>query len=151
MLYTIVLSSNQRLSGTVVNAIYSIDWSVIPNAKYRVKTLFTSSTVNLTNITRIANLEVNLGQQQNVLKSSSTQTRATSTNNIGFLLPNSIGASTFLYGDNTTTPEFMLNHIPTTNDFQVRISTNDAIPLDWSDSGGGTMVDYVLILTLEKM
>lgn len=150
MIYSVVLNSNLKSSGTVANANYYFDWSVLPNTKYKVSGCFTSSAVNETSILDIAMLEVQLGQSK-VFKSNATQTRASSTNCIGFLLANSTTTSSFLYGDITTIPPTFLYNRPNTNDFNVKILTNDAIPIEWTDAVGLAITEYILILTFETI
>lgn len=150
MIYTVILNSNLKSSGTTSNATYTFDWTVFPESKYKMTAVFTSTAVNAVNVLDIAMLEVQLGQST-VFKSNPTQTRATTTNCIGFLIPNSTVASTFMYGDITTIPPLYLYCRPNTNDFNVRITTNDAIAADWVDYASFLMTEYNLVLTFETI
>ena len=150
MIYTVILNSELKNSGTTSNASYFFDWSILPESKYKMTAVFTSGFANMGSIADIALLEVQLGQMT-VYKANSTQTRATSTNCIGFLLPNETSTSTFMYGDITTIPPLYLNNRPNANDFYVKIMTNDAVPVLWDDFASTQLFDYVLILTFETI
>lgn len=150
MIYTVILNSALRSSGTTSNATYYFDWSILPESKYKMTAVFTSGSANMGSVVDIALLEVQLGQTA-VFKANSTQTRATSTNCVGFLLPNETSTSTFMYGDITTIPPLYLNNKPNTNTFYVGIMTNDEVPVLWDDYVSTQLFDYVLILTFETI
>ena len=151
MIYTVILNSNNRVAGsTVSNATYYFDWTVFSESKYKMTSVFTSTAVNATNVLTLAMLEVQLGQSK-VFKANATQTRATTTNTIGFVIPNATAVSTFYYGDITTLPPVYLYHRPNQNDFYVRLTTNAIIPIDWVDYVGAQMTEYNLILTFESI
>ena len=150
MIYNVFLNSNSRSSGTVLNANYFFDWSILPSSSYKVSFNFVSSSINTSVLNNIANLDINLGQAM-TFQTSSTQTRATSTNQVGFLLSNETSTNTYLFGDSSTLPIIFLNSKPTSNDFTVRILNNALIPLEWTDSVGGLPTEYVLIISLESV
>lgn len=148
MIYNVVLNSNLKSSGTVSNAIYYFDWSILPYSKYKVSATFVSSAINATT-PNVGILEVQLGQANN-FKFNATQTRASTTNAIGILKPNATGASTYMFGDLITIPPLMLNQRPNSNEFYVRITSNAAVPIDWVDYASAQMTDYVLVLSFEE-
>jgi hypothetical protein len=149
MIYNVVLNSNLKSSGTVSNATYYFDWSILPNSKYKVSSTFVSSAINATT-PNIALLEVQLGQSNN-FKFNATQTRASTTNAIGILKPNATGASTYMFGDIITLPPVFLNQRPNNNEFNVRITSNAAVAIDWVDYTSAQMTDYVLVLSFEDV
>jgi hypothetical protein len=149
MIYNVNLNSKNRASGTVSNATYFFDWSVLPDCSYKVSFNFVSSSINTSVLSTISVLEIGLGQSM-VYKASSTQTRATSTNNIGFVLAKETSTNTFLYGDNSTIPFIYLNTKPSSNEFKVRLLTNGINPIEWTDSVGSSVAEYVLIISLDS-
>jgi hypothetical protein len=150
MIYSVVLNSNLKASGTNSNAMYYFDWSILQNSKYKMTAVFSSGLADMTSLADIAMLEVQLGQST-VYSVNATQTRASTTNCIGFLIPNATTTSTFMYGDITTIPPLYLSNRPNTNDFSVKIMTNDLPPVLWDDYAGLQLLDYVLILTFESI
>jgi hypothetical protein len=104
----------------------------------------------MTTLTDIAMLEVQLGQHY-TYTADSLQTKALTSNCLGFLLPNSTTVSTFIYGDITTIPPLFLNNRPNSNEFFVKLKTNDNPSVFWDDAAGVVLGDYVLILTFETI
>jgi hypothetical protein len=99
MIYNVVLNSDLRSSGTVSEAIYTFDWSIFSESKYKVSSKFISSKCDVTAFLTIPMLEVNLGQSNN-FTTKINQTNASSTMCIGTLQPNLTNSnSCFLYGD----------------------------------------------------
>ena len=151
MIYNVVLNSDLRSSGSVSNATYTFDWSILPESKYKVTSNFISSDVDITSLGAIPMLEVDLGQST-VYTTNSTQTRALTTRCIGALRPNITNSSNcFLFCDSTTCPSIQLNDRPRSNNFNVNIMTNDVNPVAWTDFVNATVTDYILILTFETM
>lgn len=148
MIYSVVLNSNERVSGTVTNAIYSYDWSIFPaNKKMKVTSLFNSGLVNLSASAPIALLEIQLGQSHNY-KVINSGTKSMTSNIVGYLQSNTNTSVTYLHGDNNSLFPIYLDSRPLQNDFYVRIINNASTPIAWTDGVSG-ILEYSIILSFE--
>jgi hypothetical protein len=152
MIYSVVLNSELRSSGSVSNAEYTFNWGILPESKYKLSSKFISSDVDLTSFNAIPMLYVDLGQTT-VCTTNTIQTSAMHTKFIGILQPNITNSTNcFLFTDSNTNPCIQINDRPrNNNNFYVKIMTNDVIPVPWTDYKNNSLTDYILILTFERI
>lgn len=145
-IYNVLLNSNNRVVGTTTaSATYYFDWSVLEDARYLLTWGFVCSNIDATT-PKLGLVSANLGQC-NVFLATSVNTRATTTNILGTVIPNEAGVS-FLYGDINTNQPILLNR-PQNNEFNVTIRTIDG--LEWTDSVLAPIPEYSLSLNFEKI
>lgn len=142
MIYTVILNSNLRTSGSVGNATYNFDWTNFKEGQYIMSFGFCSGSVNIPTGDTII-VSADLGQS-NVFVCSPITTRAQSSQIIGTAIQNETGVS-FYYGDKNTNGPILLNR-PTNNQFNVKLQTTDLIPLEIT-----TVANYILNLSFEKV
>lgn len=147
MIYTVILNSNLRCSGTVANAIYNFDWGIMEEGQYILTWGFCSGNV-LVPVGDTIILSADLGQR-NVFLCNPVATKAASTLIIGTLIQNETGTS-FFYGDKNTNGPILLQR-PQSNQFNVKLLTVGAIPLEWVDSASQPMGNYILNLSFSKV
>ena len=148
MIYTVILNSNLRTSGTVSNAMYNFDWGIMENGEYILTWGFCSGNVAATTGDTII-LSADLGQR-NVFLCNPLITRASSTLIIGTLIQNENTTSSFFYGDKNTNGPILLQK-PQSNQFNVKLQTVGATPIDWVDSASQPMGNYILNLSFLKV
>jgi hypothetical protein len=146
MIYTVILNSNLRSSGTVGNAVYNFDWGIMEPGEYILTWGFCSGNV-VVNIGDTIILSAELSQR-NVYLCSPIATRASSTLIIGTLIQNETGTS-FFYGDKNTNGPILLQR-PQNNQFNVKLLTVGAVPIEWVDSAGQPLGNYILNLSFTK-
>ena len=96
MIYNIVLDSNNISSGIPSNGLHYFDWTVLPEAKYKVTFSFMSGFQSLANMPSIPSLYIDLGQNT-VYTSSLNTSIAKQTQCVGMLFPNFINANSMHY------------------------------------------------------
>jgi hypothetical protein len=143
MIYTVIINSNSRISGTVANATYTFDWTNLPEGPYVLTWGFCSGNVDIP-ASNIIILNADLGMK-NVFTCNPVYTQAQSSQILGTLIPNETGLSSFFYGDKNGNGPITLNR-PQNNDFQVKLLTTDLIPLEFTGIG-----NYILNLSFEKV
>ena len=151
MIYNIVLNSTLRVAGsTTSTAAYYFDWTTLKEGKYKLTFTFVSRTCNLAALPTIPTVSVDLGQA-GVFRPDLTAVSAASSRVIGVLVPNVLAAASFLAADLATNPPIFLAHKPSMNNFTVRILTDAAAPVDWTDNAAAVMPEYTLMLSLESV
>lgn len=148
MIYTVIINSNNRISGSVANANYVFDWSALQQSKYKMTFDLICTDVNTT-VAEFGCVHINLGQN-NVFQVT-TQTERRNTNMIGTFFPNENSTSTFLYSDKNTNSPLYLSCRPVSNDFCVKLTTSDLAATDFFDSNGFLIDDYILTLCFETI
>lgn len=143
MIYTVILNSNLRTSGSVGNAMYNFDWaSALEPGEYNMSWAITTGNVTITDGTALL-VSAELGQTGAYI-CSAINTSAQSTNIIGTLISNEVGSS-FFYGDRNSNGSLRLKR-PTSNEFSVKLLSCDAVPLEIT-----TVANYVLNLSFDKV
>lgn len=148
MIYTVLINSNSRQSGSVSNGTYLYDFSNFQNGSYKLTWGFCSGSLTLT-VPKVLLLSVDLGQST-VFLASSNATRAINTNIIGTCIPNETGV-TFMYGDKNSNSSIILSGKPPNNQFNIRLLSTDAIPVDFTDSANLPLTEFILSLSFEKI
>ena len=141
-IYNILFNSTQG-TGTIGSRKYFFDWSKLPAGQYRCSFSF----VTASGVTTVAcaNIFMDLGQP-NVYVSGSLTNGQLSSNTfyIGNARATAIGASSYVYADTLTNPEFYLSHKPSSNEVTIRVLQNDA-----GQSAYTPELQYSLNLALE--
>lgn len=138
--YTIVLNSNLA-SGTVNQATFNFDWSILPNRSYTVHHSYNTTNMTLTS-GKVCTISSNLfsGSNTFVAGSQTVRTSATSSNFIGVAYPYIYGATSALHAEDSTSPPIYISARPTLNQFTVSIETADAVPVDYPSLGAWVLV-----------
>ena len=151
-IYTISIGSGTRITGTTTTkADYNINWeTVLPADKtFKVGFSFIRKTVNITSLTSIPILAVDLGgantNRINAVQGSYTN----STNTIGLLAPHTLSTTTYLRGEAHANNKIFIKRRPVHNVFNVLIFTTAGT--EWTDNVGATIGNYVLILSFEEI
>jgi hypothetical protein len=96
-------------------------------------------------------LSADLGQRNVFLfLCNPLNTRASSTLIIGTLIQNENSTSSVFYGDKNTSGTILLQK-PQSNQFNVKLLTVGANPIDWVDSASQPMGSYILNLSFLKV
>jgi len=148
-IYTFVFSS---LSGNKTNALtanevsWSVDWSVIPDQKYKIHMSYMGEVNNLDG-SKVASVYGNFGTPTNVYfpLDSTTRAAAPSSQFIGFLEMYLLGASAFLHAEDGTNSPIQINGRPRDDTFTIRVLDN-AQPAALFTPAVGNLGDYVLTL-----
>jgi hypothetical protein len=148
MIYTVILNSNLRSSGTVGNAIYNFDWGIMEEGQYILTWGFCSGNLNASLGDTIF-LSADLGQR-NVFLCNPTATKAASTLIIGTLIQNETVTNSFFYGDKNVNGPILLQR-PQSNQFNVKLLTVGTNPIEWVDSANQPMGNYILNLSFSKV
>ena len=150
-IYTISIGSGARVaSSSVSDAMYNVDWSILPqNKSFKVGFTFLSTTVNITSFTSIPILQVFLGDADTYRISTVGTTYAIFSNTIGLLAPNTLSTTTFLRGDANANNKIFLRTRPNNNVLNVLLFTPTGGT--WVDNVGAPVPSYVLVLTFETI
>jgi hypothetical protein len=148
-IYTFVFNS---LYGTKTNALtanevsYNVDWSVIPDQKYKVHLCYMGEVNNLDGA-RIAQVHANFGTPTNVYQPLDTTTRTAtySSQFLGFLEMYLLGANAFLHAEDGTNSPIQINGRPRDDTFTIRVLDNNQ-PAALFTPTSGNMGDYILTL-----
>jgi hypothetical protein len=144
--YTIVLESTSG-AGTLNNKQFYVDWGRLPTASYKVS--FTMNcAVGTTVNTYVANLFLDIGQNQNLIMASSGSTVAR-TGFLGLLQWSGTGANNNLYADTSTNQPVYIKNRPQNNFFYVEIHQN-ADPYT-TNVPNAVLGQYTLVLTFEQI
>ena len=149
MIYNIVLDSNNISSGIPSNGLHYFDWTVLPEAKYKVTFSFMSGFQSLANMPSIPSLYIDLGQNT-VYTSSLNTSIAKQTQCVGMLFPNFINANSYLCTTKDSTSTIYLCSRPNSNQFNVRI-LNNITGANWLDNTNTLITNYMLNLTFETI
>jgi hypothetical protein len=146
MIYTVIINSAQKSSGTTSNGMYYFDWSVLPNVPYKVSFGFVSGPMNSV-LSDVGLISIELGQSC-VFNVTPTQIRGNVTKVIGSFIPNETNnTSSFVYGDHNTNGLVYLRGRPTQNEFPLKLLTLDGGL--WVDSGNNQLGKFVLSLCFD--
>jgi len=152
----VILNSNNALAGSANNdATYNIDWGSIlePNKPYKLHFSYTGQPNTLTAASKLAVVMVDF-QMEQYLNTSSTYGAPTSMT-LGVLRSFYLnGTTNYLFSDDSNNPPVYLKNRPGNNTFRVRIVTNDATPVAWTDNAGPPAVangNYILCLSFQEV
>lgn len=151
-IYTISIGSGTRVTGTTITrANYNINWDTIlpENKSFKVGFSFISNTVNITSLTSIPLIAVDLGGSDTYRISATQSTYTNSSNTLGILAPHTLSTTTFLRGEAHANNKSYIKSRPNHNVFNVLIFNTAGA--EWTDNVGGVMSNYVLILSFEEM
>lgn len=148
-IYTLSLNSSARITGTTItSAKYNFDWGMFPDmgTKYKMSWTMVTDTLNIASYSSICAVNITLSQSNGykvgVINNGSI------TNNVGYLVPYSLGTSSFLFADNHTNNPIWIKHRPQNNQFSVdMISLTTLLP--WVDNVGAVPANYILTMTFE--
>lgn len=148
-IYTFVFQST---NGTKTNALtanevtYNVDWSVIPDQKYKIHMCYMGEVNNLDG-SKIASVYANFGTPTNVYMPLNTTTRvaAPSSQFVGFLEMYLLGTNSFLHAEDGTNSPIQINGRPRDDTFTIRILDNNQ-PAALFTPTTGNLGDYVLTL-----
>lgn len=151
----VILNSNNALAGSVNNdATYNIDWGSIlkPNQPYKLHFSYVGQSNTITAATKIAQIQIDF-QMQQYLNQSSTYGAPTSLA-VGCLRTFYVnGTINYLFADDSNNPPIYLQTRPFNNLFRVRVLTNDAIPVLWTDNAAVPVVNgnYIISLSFQEV
>lgn len=148
-IYTFVFSS---LNGNKTNALtanevsFSVDWSVMPDQKYKIHMCYMGEVNNLDG-SKIACVYANFGTPTNVYMplDSTTRTAAPTSQFVGFLEMYLLGASAFLHAEDGTNSPIQINGRPRDDTFTISVLDN-AQPAALFTPATGNLGDYVITL-----
>lgn len=150
----VVINSNQKLSGGANNDCeYFIDWGAIlkDRTPYKLHWTYVGQPNTLTAVSKVAQVTIDFQLEQYL--NSTSQLGAPTTQTIGMLRSFYLnGTTNYLYADDSNNPPMYLNNRPYNNRFRVRVLTNDATPVLWTDNAGTPVPNnnYMLILSFEE-
>jgi hypothetical protein len=146
----VILNSNNALAGSTNNdARYTIDWSYIlkEGTAYRINWTYVGQANTLTGASKLAQVQINFNMEQ-YLNTSSTLGAPISLT-IGVLRSAYLnGALNVLYSGTNDNEPIYLPYRPYQNTFNVKILTNDATPVAWTDNAGVPIANAPYMLTL---
>ena len=146
----VVLNSNNALAGsTNNNANFNVDWGAILKDKtaYELHFTYVGQTNTITSASKLAQVSLDF-QTETYLNASSTYGAPTTTH-LGTLRSFYLnGTTNYLFADDNNNPPVYLKNRPYNNTFNVRVLTNDATPVGWTDNAGVPVVNGNYILTL---
>jgi len=151
----VILNSNNALTGSTNNdATYNIDWGSIlePNKPYKLHFSYTGQPNTLTAASKLAVVMVDF-QMEQYLNTSSTY-GAPTTMTLGVLRSFYLnGTTNYLFSDDSNNPPVYLKNRPGNNTFRVRVVTNDATPVAWTDNAGTPVANgnYILCLSFQEI
>jgi hypothetical protein len=151
----VVINSNNAISGSVNNnATYNIDFGAIlkPRTPYKLHWTYVGQPNVLTALSKLAQVQINFNMEQYLNASSNLGAPVTQT--LGMLRSAYLnGSINNLYAGDNDNPPIYLNSRPQANNFNVRILTNDATPVLWTDNTATPVVNgnYMLILSFQEM
>lgn len=139
--YTVVLNSNLA-GGTVNEATFNFDWSILPDRNYEVHYSFNTTNMNIsTGKVCIISSDIFYGSNTYIATNQDTiGTYAQTTPILGVAYPYIYGATSALHADDATAPPLYLNTRPNANQFTVYIKTADAVPVDYPSLGAWVLV-----------
>ena len=150
----VVLNSNNALSGSANNnASYSIDFGAIlkPMTPYKLHWTYVGQPNVLTTASKLAQVQVDFNMEQ---YSGGSVYGAPTTLTIGCLRSFYLnGTTNYLFSDDNNNPPIYLQNRPSNNNFTVRVVTNDATPVLWTDNTGVPAVNgnYILTLSFQEL
>lgn len=155
----VILNSNNALQTSAVDVSnnsleYSVDWSAIleSNCAYRMHWSYTGQPNTLTAASKLAQVQIDFQMEQYLNQSSAYGAPTTFT--IGCLRSFYLnGTVNYLFADDSNNPVIYLKNRPYNNRFRVRVLTNDATPVVWTDNAAAPLANgnYILSLSFEKV
>jgi hypothetical protein len=151
----VILNSNQALANsTNNNATFNFDWgSVLKSDKpYLLTWSYMGQPNTLTVASKVAQIQIDF-QMEQYLNKVSTYGAPTATC-IGVLRSIFLNnALNFLYAETGSNPAIYMQTRPFNNLFTVKVLTNDATPIGWTDNAGVPVVNnnYMLTLSFEEV
>lgn len=145
----IVLNSNNKVSGTNNDAVYQFDFGSVLKDKtpYRLHWTYVSQSNTITAATKLAQVQVNFNMEQYLNRDSIIG--APTTFCIGGLRTFYVnGTINYLFADDNNNPPIYLANRPYNSNFNVRVLTNDAAPILWTDNAAVPVANNNYILTL---
>ena len=138
--YTVLLNSNLS-TGTINDAQFNFDWSVIPNRNYMVHYSFNTSNMSIST-GKVCLISSGLFSSANTYFASGQDIRtgAQTTNVLGVAYPYIYGAVSALHADDSTAPPIYINARPTLNQFTIHVKTADATPIDYPSLGAWVLI-----------
>jgi len=138
--FTVVLNSNLA-SGTVNEATFNFDWSVLPDRAYTVHYSYNTTNMSLaTGKVCMISSDIFAGSNTYFAGSQTLRTQSSTSNFLGVAYPYIYGATSALHADDSSAPPLFLNTRPNSNQFTVSIKTGDAIPVDYPTLGAWVLV-----------
>ena len=138
--FTVVLNSNLA-SGTVNEATFNFNWSILPDRTYSVHYSFNTSNMSIaTGKVCIISSDIFIGSNTYFAGSQNLRTESSTSLFLGVAYPYIYGATSALHADDSTAPPLFLNTRPTNNQFTVYIKTADATPIDYPSLGAWVLV-----------
>lgn len=138
--FRVVLNSNLA-TGTVNDATFNFDWSVLPDRNYLVHYSYNTANMSIaTGKVCLISSDVFTTQNTYFATGQDTRTSAQSSNLIGVAYPYIYGATSALHADDSTCPPLYLNTRPNSNQFTVSVKTADATPIDYPSLGAWVLI-----------
>jgi len=138
--YTVILNSNLA-TGTVNQATFNFDWSVLPDRNYEVHYSYNTTNMNIaTGKVCFISSEIFATSNTFIAGNQTSRTSANTSNILGVAYPYIYGAVSALHADDATAPPLYLNTRPNANSFTVLIQTADAVPVDYPSLGAWVLV-----------
>jgi hypothetical protein len=150
----IVLNSNNALSGsTNNNATYSIDFAAVlkPRKPYKLHWTYVGQPNVITAASKLAQVQVDFNMEQ---YSGGSSYGAPTSQIIGCLRTFYVnGTINYLFADDNNNAPIYLQNRPMNGTFNVRVLTNDATPVGWTDNATTPVVNgnYILTLSFQEM
>lgn len=146
----VILNSNNKYSGSATSDLtYYIDFGAIlkPNVPYKLHWTYVGMPNTFTIASKLAQVQVDFNAE-NYLNRSSTN-GAPTTYTIGCLRSFYLnGTLNYLFADDNNNPPIYLAHRPNNNFINVKILTNDASPVAWTDNAVTPLAPNAYMLTL---
>ena len=139
--YNVVLNSNLA-GGSLAQATFNFDWSVLPDRNYTVHYTFNTSNMSLAT-GKVCLISSDLFATSNTFIASAINGRTTaqSSNILGVAYPYIYGAVSSLHAEDGTAPPMYINTRPSLNQFTILVQTADATPIDYP-----SLTAWVLVL-----
>lgn len=138
--YTVIFNSNLA-SGTVNEATFSFDWSVLPDRNYEVHYSFNTTNMNIaTGKVCLISSDLFHGSNTYIAGAQDSWTQAQTSNILGVAYPYIYGTASALHADDATAPPLYLNTRPRANQFTIYIKTGDAVSVDYPNLGAWVLV-----------
>lgn len=155
----VILNSNNAIDIAGVTEVnndltYNVDWGAIlkPHTPYKLHWSYTGQPNTLTASSKLAQVQIDF-QMEQYLNQTSTY-GAPTTYTIGCLRSFYLnGTINYLFADDSNNPPIYLKNRPYNNIIRVRVLTNDATPVAWTDNAVTPIANnnYVLILSFQEM
>jgi hypothetical protein len=140
----VVLNSAKSSSGSVANANYNFDWSVLPNIPYYVYFSFVGRDSTSFPV-EVPIIYIDFGASSSTYSVIANNYGASTSNYLGTLqkMPSST-TTNYLFSDKFNNPPIYLSNRPTNKSFQVQIKTDQDANFDTN-----SLAVYVLTLYFE--